>query len=480
MSLKSSEKVETNVWQLEISIDADRFEKAVNDAFLKQRKNITVHGFRKGKAPRSFIEKIYGEGVFYEDALEALYPDVVEEAIREAALEVVDTPFDLEVPEMGKNGVTLKLKVTVKPDVKLGKYKGLKATRKPSKVSADEVKAQLDRMLEQNARMVTVEDRAAQNGDEVVMDFEGFVDGKPFEGGKAESYELTLGSGQFIPGFEDQIVGHKNGDEFDVNVKFPEDYHEGLSGKDAVFKIKLHEIKVKELPKLDDEFVKDVSDKDTVDALKKSIKSDLEEAKKTAALDEVRNTLLEAVAEGIEAEIPQAMVERKIDSNVEDFAYRLQSQGLDYKTYLQYTGQDEAKVRDGFRENAEKQVKLDLALEKIIEAEKIVPSDEEMEAEYKKFADTYNMELDAVKKAISEEGLRAELASRKAIDFIVDNAVITEEKPAAKKTAAKKSAEDKKAADGEKTEKKPAAKKTAAKKPAAKKPAAKKTEEKSE
>ncbi len=483
MSLKSSEKVETNVWQLEISIDADRFEKAVNQAYLKQRKNITVHGFRKGKAPRNFIERIYGEGVFYEDALEALYPEVVEEAIQEAALEVVDTPFDLEVPEMGKNGVTLKLKVTVKPDVKLGDYKGLKATRKSSKVTADEVKAELNRMLEQNARMVNVDDRAAKKDDIVVIDFEGFVDGEPFEGGKAESYELTLGSGQFIPGFEDQIIGHKTGDEFDVNVKFPEDYHEGLSGKDAVFKIKLHEIKVKELPALDDEFVKDVSDKDTVDELKKSIKADMEEAKKTAALEEVRNTLLEMVADGIEADIPQVMVEKKIDSNVEDFAYRLQAQGLDLKTYLQYTGQDEAKLRDGFRTNAEKQVKLDLALEKIIEAEKIEPTADELEAEYKKFADTYNMDVDAVKKAIPEDGLRAELASRKAIDFIVDNAVITEEKPAAKKTAAKKTESADEAA--EKPAKKPAAKKTAEKKPAAKKSTAKKStakksEEKSE
>ncbi len=294
-----------------------------------------------------------------------------------------------------------------------------------------------------------------------------------FEGGKAESYELTLGSGQFIPGFEDQIIGHKTGDEFDVNVKFPEDYHEGLAGKDAVFKIKLHEIKVKELPKLDDEFVKDVSDKDTVDELKKSIKADMEEAKKSAALEEVRSTLLEMVADGIEAEIPQVMVEKKIDSNVEDFAYRLQTQGLDLKTYLQYTGQDEAKLREGFSANAEKQVKLDLAIEKIIEAEKIEPTAEELEAEYKKFADTYNMDIEAVKKAISEDGLRMELASRKAVDFIVDNAVITEEKPAAKKTAAKKAEND-----GEKAEK--PAKKPAAKKTAAKKPAAKKTEEKSE
>ena len=334
MSLKSSNKVETNVWALEISIDGATFEAAVNQAYLKQRKNIAVHGFRKGKAPRTFIEKIYGEGVFYEDALEIVYPDAVEAAIKEAGLEIVDTPFDLEVPEMGKDGVTLKLKVTVKPEVELGEYKGLKATKKSTKVTADEVKAELNRMLEQNARIVTVEDRAVQKDDITVIDFEGFTDGEAFEGGKAEGYELTIGSNQFIPGFEEQIIGHKTGEEFDVNVKFPEDYHAELAGKDAVFKIKLHEIKVKEIPTLDDEFVKDVSEKDTVDELKKSIKADLEKSKKAAADDEVNNTLLDMVAEGIKAEIPQAMIEKKIDSDINDFAYRLQAQGLDIQTYL--------------------------------------------------------------------------------------------------------------------------------------------------
>ena len=467
MSLKSSNKVETNTWELEIAIDGATFEAAVNKAYLKQRKNITVHGFRKGKAPRSFIEKMYGEGVFYEDALEILYPDAVEEAIQEAGLEIVDTPFDLEVPEMGKDGVTLKLKVTVKPEIELGEYKGLKVTRKSCKVSADEVKAELNRMLEQNARMVTVEDRAVKKGDITVIDFEGFVDGEAFEGGKAEGYELTIGSGQFIPGFEEQIIGHKTGEEFDVNVKFPTDYHEGLADKDAVFKIKLHEIKVKELPALDDEFVKDVSDKDTVDELKKSIKADLEASKKADADNAVNNTLMEMVADGVTAEIPQAMIEKKIDSNIDEFAYRLQMQGLDLKTYLQYTGMDIEKFREGYKEAAEKQVKLDLAIEKIIEIEKIEVTEEELEAEYKKFADAYNMDVEAVKKAVSVEGLPKELASKKAMDFIVEHAVVTEEKAATKKTAEKK--ED--AADGEK---KPAAKKTAAKKPAEKKPAAKK------
>lgn len=463
MSLKSSNKVETNVWELEISIDADAFEKAVNQAYLKARGSITIHGFRKGKAPRSFIEKYYGEGVFYEDALEILYPDAVEEAVKEANLEIVDTPFDLEVPEMGKDGVTLKLKVTVKPEVELGEYKGLKATRKPVKVSADEVKAELNRMLEQNSRIVTVEDRAVKNGDITVIDFEGFVDDKPFEGGKAEGYELTIGSNQFIPGFEEQIIGHKTGESFDVNVKFPKDYHEGLSDKDAVFKIVLHEIKVKELPELDDEFVKDVSDKDTVDELKKSIKADLEKAKKSEADREVENTLLDMVANGIKAEIPQAMIEKKIDNNIDDFSYRLQSQGLDMKTYLQYTGMDNEKFREGFKERAEQQVKLDLAIEKIIEAEKIEVLAEEIEEEYKKIAEAYNMDVETVKSAVHEENIKPEIASRKAVDFIIANAVVSDEKAAAKKPAAKKE-----------TKAEPA-KKAPAKKPAAKKPAAKKT-----
>ena len=477
MSLKASNKVETNVWELEISIDGEAFEKAVNEAYLKQRKNITIHGFRKGKAPRHFIEKIYGEGVFYEDALEILYPDAVEEAIKEAGLEVVDTPFDLEVPEMGKDGVTLKLKVTVKPEIELGEYKGLKVTKKSTKVSADEVKAELNRMLEQNARFVPVEDRAAKKGDITVIDFEGFVDGKAFEGGKAESYELTLGSNQFIPGFEDQIVGHKTGESFDVNVTFPEDYNADLASKDAVFKITLHEIKEKQLPTLDDEFVKDVSDKDTVDELKKSIKADLEKSKKAAADDEMHNALLDMVADSVKAEIPQAMIERKIDSAVDEFGYRLQAQGLDLKTYMKYTGMDNEKFREGFKPGAEKQVKLDLALEKIIKDEKIEVLEEELEEEYKKFAETYNMDVEAIKKAIPAENLKPEIASRKAVDLIVNSAVVTEEKAAAKKPAAKKT---EKAADEKKeTAKKPAAKKTTAKKPAAKKTTKKETAEES-
>lgn len=452
MSLKSSNKVDTNVWELEVSVDGDTFKDAVTKAYLKQRKNITIPGFRKGKAPRAFIEKYYGEGVFYEDALEAIYPDAVASAIEEAKLEPVDTPYDLEIPEMGNDGVTMKFKVTVKPEVELGEYKGLKATKKSTKVTADEVKAELARMQEQNSTVSDVDDRAVKKNDIVVIDFEGFVDGKAFEGGKAEKYELTIGSNQFIPGFEDQIIGHKIGDKFDVNVKFPEDYQADLASKDAVFKIKLHGIKVKEVPALDDEFANDVSEFDTLDELKKDIKKQLEKRKNDDAENELHNTLLEEVAKGIKAEIPEAMIEKTIDDDVNEYSYRLQSQGLKLETYLKYTGMDMKGFREGFKERAETQVRLNLALEKIIEKENIEVTEEDIEAEYKKYADAYNMDIDTIKKAVSAESLKPELASRKAIDLIVDSAVVTEEK-AAKKTA----------------EKKPATKKTTAKKPAAKK-----------
>lgn len=462
MSLKSSNKVDTNVWELEVSVDGDTFKDAVTKAYLKQRKNITIPGFRKGKAPRAFIEKYYGEGVFYEDALEAIYPDAVASAIEEAKLEPVDTPYDLEIPEMGNDGVTMKFKVTVKPEVELGEYKGLKATKKSTKVTADEVKAELARMQEQNSTVSDVDDRAVKKNDIVVIDFEGFVDGKAFEGGKAEKYELTIGSNQFIPGFEDQIIGHKIGDEFDVNVKFPEDYQADLASKDAVFKIKLHGIKVKDIPALDYEFAKDVSEFDTLDELKKDIKKQLEKRKNDDAENELHNTLLEEVAKGIKAEIPEAMIEKTIDDDVNEYSYRLQSQGLKLETYLKYTGMDMKGFREGFKERAETQVRLNLALEKIIEKEKIEVTEEDIEAEYKKYADAYNMDIDTIKKAVSAESLKPELASRKAIDLIVDSAVVTEEK-AAKKTA----------------EKKPATKKTTAKKPAAKKTSEKADDKKS-
>ncbi len=462
MSLKSSNKIEENVWELEVSVDGETFMNAVNKAYLQQRKKINVPGFRKGKAPRAFIEKMYGEAVFYEDALEIVYPDAVTAAVEEAKLDVIDTPFDLEVPEMGKDGVVIKLKVTVKPEVKLGKYKGIKAVKKPAKVSAEDVKAHINNMLEQNSRIVTVETkRKVKKNDIAVIDFEGFVDGVAFDGGKAENYELTIGSNQFIPGFEDQIIGHKAGEEFDVNVKFPEDYHAELAGKDATFKIKLHEIKVKEVPTLDDEFVKDVSEYDTVDELKKNVKEELEHKKLHEVEAEANNEVLDKLADLVTAVIPECMIEKKMDEDVQDFAYRLQMQGLDLKTYLKYTGSDEKTFREQYKDQAEKQVKLDLALEEIIKKEKLEVSDADLEEEYAQYAKAYNMDVEQIKKAIPAENIKPELLQRKAVDFVIESASFTEKKPAAKKTAEpkeEKAAEEKPA---KKTTKKAAAKKDA-------------------
>lgn len=459
MSLKSSNKIEENVWELEVAVDGETFMNAVNKAYLQQRKKINVPGFRKGKAPRAFIEKMYGEAVFYEDALEIVYPDAVSAAIEEAKLEVIDTPFDLEVPEMGKDGVVIKLKVTVMPEVKLGKYKGIKATKKSAKVSAEDVKSHINNMLEQNSRIVTVETkRKVKKNDIAVIDFEGFVDGVAFEGGKAENYELTIGSNQFIPGFEDQIIGHKAGEEFDVNVKFPEDYHAELAGKDATFKIKLHEIKVKEVPALDDEFVKDVSEYDTVDELKKNVKEELENKKQHEVEAEANNEVLDKLADLVTAVIPDCMIEKKMDDDVQDFAYRLQMQGLDLKTYLKYTGSDEKTFREQYKEQAEKQVKLDLALAEIIKKENLEVSDADLEEEYAQYAKAYNMDVDQIKKAIPADNIKPELLQRKAVDFVIENASFAaEKKPAAKKAAAPKAEK----ADKEK----PAAKKTTKKAP---------------
>ena len=509
MSLKSSKNVETNVYELAITVDAEQFEAAVQKAYLKQRKKITVQGFRKGKAPRALIEKVYGQGVFYEDAFDELYPEVVSAAIDEAKLDIVASPYDVNVEKIGKEGVEFTLKVVVKPEVKLGKYKGLKAEKKEVKVTAEDVNAEIERLREQNARTVTVEDRAVKKGDIAVIDFEGFRDGKAFEGGKGENHELEIGSNSFIPGFEDQIKGHKTGDEFEIMVTFPGDYaSQELAGQEAMFKIKLHEIKKKELPALDDDFAMDVSEFDTLAELKKDIKATIKKRREENVDIDFTNALLDMVAEGIKAEIPEQMVDRQIDSDIDDFGYRLQMQGLSLDMYLKYTGMDNAALRESFKEKALKEVKLNLALDEIVKKEKIEATEEAVEAEYKKLAETYNMDVDQIKKALPAENITGDIVRATAIDLIKENAVAgkpaaekpaekktaaKEEKPAEKKAPAKKTAAKKETAEKKTAEKKPAAKKTAEKKPAekktaekkpaakkapAKKPAAKKTEEK--
>ncbi|MCI8361078.1 MAG: trigger factor [Clostridiales bacterium] len=443
MSLKSSNKVETNRYELEISIDGAAFQEAVQKAYRKNVKKMNIPGFRKGHAPRSIIEKYYGEQVFYEDALNIVYPDAVEAAVEEAGLELVGDKIDTDVTSIGKEGVELKITVTVKPEVEVGEYKGLKAERPNTSVSDEEIQAELNKLAERNSRMITVEDRAAEKGDVAVIDFEGFVDGEAFEGGKGESYSLTLGSGQFIPGFEEQVVGHKTDDAFDINVTFPEDYHaEQLKGKEAVFKVKLHEIKMRELPEMDDEFAKDVSEFDTLDELKEDTKKKLAERKEKEADDGVETQLVDQLAEGLKAEIPEAMFERRVDENLRDFDYRLQSQGMNLELYMQYTGSSVEEFRKNFRPQAERQVKVRLALEKIAELEKIEPTAEELEAEYKKLSESYGVDVDRVKSAVPEKEVAKDLAVSKAVELVKESAKITAKK-AGKTAKAAKSGEDK-------------------------------------
>lgn len=446
MSLKASNKIDTNKYELEITIDSASFCDAIQKVYKKEAKNITVKGFRKGKAPLHMIEKLYGEAVFFDDALNYLYEGALLSAVEEANLKLVDVE-KTDVTSVSKaDGAVLKVLVVVEPEVELGQYKGLTAERVTPVVSDEEIQSELDRMADRNSRIVTVEDRAAAMNDMTVIDFEGFVDGVAFEGGKGESYTLTLGSGQFIPGFEEQIVGHNTGDEFDVNVTFPAEYQaEELAGKDATFKCKLHEIKAKEMPVIDDEFAKDVSEFDTLDALKEDIKAKALDRKTKTADEDVENQLIEAVVEGMKAEIPEAMIENRSNESVREFDYRLRSQGMDLETYLKYTQTTIEDFKATFRPQSEKQVKMRLALEKIVELEGLTASEEEIAAEYEKMAASYGIEAEQVKAALPESEIIGSLALNKAIDLVKSSAEIkevaekSEKKVAAKKPAAKKS-----------------------------------------
>ena len=458
MSLKSAQKTDTNLYTLELTCDKERFGAALQKAYEEQKGNITVPGFRKGKAPRAFIEKYYGESVFYDSAIDAVFPELYREAIEESKLETVGSPFDFDIKHVSKEGFELSLKVYVKPEVEIGEYKGLSAVKKAVAVEEDEVEHRLHHMLEDNARILTVEDRPAQNGDIVVIDFEGFTDGKAFEGGKAEKYELTLGSGQFIPGFEDQIIGKNAGESFDVNVKFPEDYAKELAGKDAVFKVVLHEIKVKELPALDDEFAKDVSEFDTLDELKKSIEEDIKASKEQEAQRKFESDLLDKLVDSVKAEIPPVMVEAALDDIINDFSYRMQMQGLDMNTYLQITGLDMKTMREGYRDRAERDVKLRLAVEKIAELENIEVTEDNIKEEYERLSKAYGVDVESIKNAVDEDMLKKDIANKKAVQIVIDSAVVAEAEPEAeeaeekpkktakkttRKTTTKKKAEEK-------------------------------------
>ena len=458
MNLKSTNNPEINKYELEVEVTPEEFNDAVNAVYKRESKKMNVPGFRKGHAPRAFIEKYYGEEVFYEAAIDHLYRPLVMDAIEKSGLNVISVG-DFKIDEIGKDkGILCKLTVITKPEANIQGYKGIEVKKQPVTVTAEDVEKEIDRVRERNSRMVTVEDRAAENGDVAEIDFDGYVDGKQFDGGKAENYDLTLGAGQFIPGFEEQVVGHKAGEEFDVNVTFPEDYHaEELKGKPAVFKIKLHEIKKKELPEVDDEFVKDVSEFDTLDEYKKDLEEKLRSQRQKAADADVENQLVEAIIEKVEATIPDEMVENEVDEIINSFAYRLQSQGLKLETYLKYTGQTTDDLRVQYKPQAERQVKVRLGLEKIAELENIQITEEETEAEFKRLAEAYGMPEDNVKNLVSAEGINADLKNQKAIDLVRENAVITEAAEEAKeeKKAPKKAASKKKAAEGEESPAKP-------------------------
>ncbi len=458
MSLKEKNKIDVNRWQLEITIDGEKFREAIKEAYRKNSKKINVPGFRKGKAPLHIIETYYGTEVFFEDALNLLYADAVEEAIKESELNVIDDKMDFDLVSISKeDGVCFKVSVTTYPEIEIGEYKGLKAEKTIVKVDAAEVNSEINAMLERNARMISVEDRAAVNGDTVVIDYEGSVDGVPFDGGKAEGQSLELGSGHFIPGFEEQIVGKNIGDSFDITVTFPEEYGEkSLAGKEAVFKINLHEIKTRELPAADDEFAKDVSEFDTLKELKADIKKKALERKQRAAEEAVENDLVQQIVDSIKGDIPEAMFESRMNQAVEDFAYRLQMQGMNLDMYLKYTNGSLDDFKATFRPQAEMQVKYRLALEKIVELEGIKADEKELEEQYNKLAENYGVEVDKVKAVIPASEVEKDIAVGKAVDFVKENAVITEVEPVKpeKKTTAKKSTSTTKKTTAKKTEKK--------------------------
>lgn len=425
MSLKATNNVETNKYELEIEISAEDFEAAIEKAYLKARKNIAMPGFRKGKAPRKLIEKEYGEQVFFEDAVNLLYAPVVNGAVEESGLELVTRP-EVEVTEISKeNGVKLKATCITKPEVEVKDYKGIEVEKVVNPVTDEDINKQLDALREKNVTVETVDDRAAENGDDVVIDFEGFKDDVDFEGGKAEDFTLSLGSGQFIPGFEDQIVGHNAGEDFDINVTFPEEYQvKELAGAPAVFKIKLKSISKKVMPELDDDMVKDSTEFDTVDEYKADVKKKLEEANEKHADSEVEAKIFDKVIENMTAEIPQVMFDNRVNEMISELEQRLAPQGISLDLYMQYTGQTIDTVKKAYAEQAEKQVKLRLALEKIAKLENIEVTEDELKAEFDKLAEAYKLDVDQIKQFIHDDDLKKDIAVGKAVDLIKDAAVI--------------------------------------------------------
>ena len=438
MTVKSCEKVEKSQVALTVEVSAAEFEAAIEKAYQKMRKKINVQGFRPGKAPRKIIEGMYGAEVFFEEAINIAFPEAYEAAVKEKELQVVGYPTVEMVGECTKEGFTFKATAPVYPEVTLGQYKGLSAPKDEVKVTAADVDERLKQLSDRNTRLVSV-DREAKEGDTAVIDFEGFLDGKPFDGGKGENHSLELGSHSFVPGFEEQVVGMKAGEEKDIDITFPEDYHADLAGKAVVFKVKVHEVKEKEVPTMDDEFAKDVSEFDTLKELKADLKKKITEERQKDADRAFADTLMDQVAEGITADIPDAMVEAQCHQFLDNFKMQIAQQGIPYDQYLKLTGMDEAKLLEDAKEPALRQVKMDLAVAAIIKAENIEASDEDVEAEFQKLADQYSMDLEMVKKYLQADQVKDQLLTQKAVDIVVESATATKpEKKTAKKSTAKK------------------------------------------
>lgn len=444
MELTHFEKTGANECKLTVSVNAEEFGRAIESAYQSNAKKLTVPGFRKGKAPRTLVEKYFGKEYFYQDAVKESYPAAYENAVAQAGVEPIDRA-DIELLNCGADGYSFTATVTVKPDVEVKDYKGIEVKKTVKTVTDKDVDNELDKLRTRNARLVDVEDRAAQMGDHVTLDYDGYKDGVAFEGGKGEDYELELGSNTFIPGFEEQVAGHGVGEEFDVNVTFPEDYHEeSLKGAPAVFKCKIKKIQYKDIPAADDEFAKDVSEFDTLDELKAEIKRRNEERNRSESDMDVENQLVDAVLANTGVEVPEVMYEIRIEDMMEDFEARLKQSGLDLESYLRYTGSDKEKYKEGFRPQAERQVKIRLALEKIAKLEGMDVTDEEYDEEYKKLAEKYGMKEEEIHNVVPAGELKQDLLVEKAITFVRDQAKITEvgeeAAPAPKKRAPRKKA----------------------------------------
>ena len=423
MELKNTEKLEHSQVKLTIAVSAEELDKAKETAYRKNRSQIQVPGFRRGKAPRKVIEKMYGEGVFLEDALNGLYPEVYPKAVEEAGITPVGAA-DVDVQNMTAEGFEFICTVPVEPEVTMGQYKGVEAEKADATVTEDDVKAELDRLAQRAASTETVE-RAAALGDTVVLDFEGFVDGEAFEGGKGEDFNLKLGSGTFIPGFEDQLVGKSAGESCDVSVTFPEEYQAAeLAGKPAVFKCTVKSVMETILPEMDDEFAKDVSEFETLDELKKDTEAKIAQSKQNAADRDFEEKVLDKVLEGMEADIPEAMFEGQLDNIMQDYGYRIQQQGITLEDYVKQMGMELSAFRNIFREQAERQVKVQLAMKKIAELEGIEPSEEDINAEYDRLAEAYGLEAEKVRQFVPEESVKSDLTMSKTMEMLKENAVV--------------------------------------------------------